>query len=75
VGLFVVFKECLLILQDTIISVSLQISIHWITMRTYRSIFLHKRAESRVAQQGFVTWKLKKALLVTTQKFATEIWK
>jgi len=33
------------------------------------SIFLHKRAEDRVAQQGFVTWELKKALLVATQKF------
>ena len=34
-----------------------------------------ERAEDRVAQQGFVTWKLKEALFVTTQKFPTEIVK
>jgi hypothetical protein len=40
--------------------------------KTYRSIFLHKRAEDRVSQQGFVTRKLKQTLLVTTQKLPVE---
>jgi hypothetical protein len=38
-----------------------------IELEAYRNIFLHKRAEDRVVQQGFVTWELKKAL-VTTHK-------
>jgi hypothetical protein len=41
--------------------------------QTYHSVFLHKRTEDRVAQQGLVTWELKEALLVTTQKLPREV--
>lgn len=35
----------------------------------HRSIFLHKWVERWVRQEGFVAWQLKKAFLLTAQKF------
>jgi hypothetical protein len=39
-----------------------------------RCIFLDKRAEGWVREEGFVTWQLQKAFLLTTQKLPARVF-
>jgi hypothetical protein len=83
VGLSIVSKESVLILQIRQNHPGDNLQAQDKTLRKrrnmqgsniYRCIFLDKRAEGWVREEGFVTWQLQKAFLLTTQKLPARVF-